>query len=709
MDFFESFSILLSGNGFILFAGILVIGLVTYFSYKYTIPHQTKGKKLFLISLRAIALTLLLFLIFEPVFVSKSHTEKKPVNLLFIDNSSSVLAKDSIATGEAIRSFKEAWRGKVKNTLETNLFGNGIVPLNEGNDTLLTFRDPATRFSDISKMISDSEENIASVTIVSDGIVTDGAKSVTQFEKRGIPIFTIAVGDTTKEKDVRISDAQYNKYIYSERETVLEATLLNKGYGNEERTVSLFENGKLISSQSLTLSPNGLNKVRFDYKPTGEGEKKITIAVSRGKDEKNVINNRKIFFIDVLKNKTKVLLLAGAPSKDYSILKQTLSNDTNIDFEEIVEINENIIYPKGNFAERIDSAEIIFILGWPKANSNSDLKKRIAKATKEKPYFLAIDKSIDYSELEKSVANLPFEYKSSGGDFVKVQPVIEPGTNAITNFGNSAEFESFPPIFTLDRGFKAKPGSSLLAKGSINGIPTSAPLLLSRRIAGKKSVALLGFEFWRWVISNSSEETNTFKELLNNTTRWLIADDNSKQFLVKTDKRIYSAGENVTFTAELYNEAFTPIEGAEIEIGVKEKGTSANTFVLREEGNGIYKGEFAPLNSGDYSFTSKAIKEKKVLHKSGGKFNVGEIDIERANRVADNTYLEQLAHTTGGSFYYIQESGGIFDRINNYNNQEPIRKELLNEFRFRESEWIMAIVIFLFATEWFFRKKFGML
>ncbi len=104
-------------------------------------------------------------------------------------------------------------------------FGENVKTL-EPNKSF-NFSETTTNFDKLIPFIKAQEKNIASITIVSDGIITEGSNSSLEFEKLGIPIFTIPIGDTTKTADISVKSVEYNKLIYLDTKTEISCTILN--------------------------------------------------------------------------------------------------------------------------------------------------------------------------------------------------------------------------------------------------------------------------------------------------------------------------------------------------------------------------------------------------------------------------------------------------------------------------------------------------
>ena len=322
---FENISLSFSHSHWYFFLFLVLLAGYSFYVYHYTIPKILPARKIFLSVLRATALALLLFLFFEPVLTLAKKNIIEPVNLIFMDNSRSIQINDGL---NREITEKEFILGLKQNNLENNsklyTFGSKISPLNYDSLQKLNFNEGSTNISQIFSSINTSKNNIASIVLVSDGVITDGIDPSNMATKLGIPIYTIGLGDTTARNDVWIKNVLANDIIYSGTQTSISVTVSNTGFANKNIIATLFEDGNQVDKQNILLSGEGVQNVNFAYTPKTGGEKKLTVTLSESKGEFTYANNKKIFYVNVLSNKVKILILSGSPSVDLSFRRNSL-------------------------------------------------------------------------------------------------------------------------------------------------------------------------------------------------------------------------------------------------------------------------------------------------------------------------------------------------------------------------------------------------
>ena len=713
---FEKFHLTFSFNPVFFFIALLILAGYTIYVYRYTIPQIGFGRKFFLVSLRTLALLLLLFIFFEPVLTLAKKITIEPVNMIFVDNSRSIQIKDGTNRSKTVKDFIN---GLDKNNLIKNseLFTFGSKVKTENIDTLkkVSFNEGSTNFAEIFKKVKDSKKNISSVSIISDGDINEGPDPLYSAEKTGIPVYTIGVGDTSRRNDIEVKNVLYNQYIYAETPTTINATILNKGFANKNVTASLYEGKKLIEQKKVSLSKDGIQSLNFAYTPAKGGEKKLTVRISNAEGEFTYANNKKIFYVNVISNKVRVLLISGSPSADLSFIKNTLNEDKNLTVNSITQISRNRFLEKNNRNQLLDSADVLFLIGFPSQVTNNNLIKKVEQeiSQNDKPYFMVLSNSVDFNKLRQMQEILGFTVSNYSSGYNEIQlnitgeqvnnPLLQNNASDILNAWNN-----LPPILQPDANFSAKPESNVIAKVKVNNVPINKPLIISRRLGNQKSIAVLAANIWRWKLQTVTQNSNLFDKFILNSVKWLNTKDNLKQVTIKTSKKLYSLGDQVEFTGQVYDEAFNPVSDANVPINIK-SGKNDYSVNLNSVGNGLYEGTFQANKAGDYTFSGEALQDGKKLGKSSGRFNIGSVDIEMANPRMNYEFLKLLASQTDGKYFNSSNYSNLYAILKQINKTSAKEKLNVSEINLWSDEWLMIIAIIIFGLEWFFRKRAGML
>ncbi len=713
---FEKINLSFSFNGVFFFIGLVILAAYAVYIYRYTLPPVSPAKKTLLVLLRTFALILLLFIIFEPVVTLVKKIILQPVNLVFVDNSHSLQIKDGTQRSENVKRFVDGLKNtNLSGSLEFFTFGSHITPFSSDSLSRLNFKEGNTKFSDIFSFIKNKGENIASIAIISDGVITEGANPLFDAEKLNIPVFTIGVGDTTKRNDVLIKSVLHNEFIYAETPTTISTTILNRGFGNKPAVISLYEAGNLLEQRTITLSSDGMQNETFTYTPKAGGEKKLTLDLNNHDGEFTFENNKRIFYINVLSNKVKVLILSGSPSPDLSFIKNSLEEDKNLSVKSITQTAPGKYIEKLNPASELDSAQVLILLGFPSKETSSEMLNRVKDAvtSKGKPFFLVLEDNTDLNRLKTFQPELPFTIQNIDNGFSEVQPVVQSSENENPLVQNESDnpagiWNNLPPVFMTNSEINAKPESDVVVRARLNNVALSTPMVVSKRIGTKRSVAVLASGIWRWKLQTATKKLTLFDSFIHNSIKWLRSTEEQKQVSIKTSKKLYALGEPVEFSAEVYDASYNPVADAEVKVIIAHDGKK-DEAILNSLGSGLYEGTYITTQTGDFSFTGKASRNSKLLGTDGGNFNIGEVDIEQLNPVTNYEFLASLADNTGGKYFYYPEMNKVYPLLENIRQNASKEKTAISEIRLWSNEWLLIIVIVLFGTEWFIRKQSGML
>jgi hypothetical protein len=711
----DSFKINLSLNPalLVLFAALALT--FAFFIYRFTLPPVKKLSKIVLIGLRTLALIGLITMVFEPVLIITKKKILEPINLIFIDNSKSILIDDGYGRSEVIRNFISGIEeSNILPFSELYSFGSDIRKENYDSLKQINFTEGTTNFVNIFNDIIKDERNISSITIVSDGVITDGSNPLFAASELGIPVFTVGVGDSSRKDDISIKNVLHNEMIYAKNPTTLVVTIINKGFAGQNITLTFEENGKQLSSKNLVLDEEGNQQINIDYTPQSGGEKKISISINTLKGESNPGNNRRVFYLKVLDNKIKVLLLAGSPSTDLSFLKNSVKQDENIKVDSYTEIGPGRILEKNFKQTFIDSADVFFLIGYPSRNSDQKIWEKVSEKISQlnKPFFITMSAGVDLNKLSVIKNDLPFSFDKHSDDYREVQLTVSydqlSNPLLISGSGNSSDWNNLPPVFQPIVNFAAKPEANVLASIKIREMPLKIPILITRKISSKRSIAVLAKDIWRWKLQTTERYPGLFDNFIFNSIKWLNSSEIEKQVKIKSLKKLYSAGEEIEFAAEVYNEAFNPVADAEVRLNIT-GDEFKREILLTPIGNGLYEGSLKISKSGDYNFSGSATYSQKILGTDRGSFNIGEVNIEMLDDRMNYEFLSNLAARTNGKYFDSKNFAEVFSAVSSLTAGSSKVKLEKSKFNLWSSEWLMIITILLFSMEWFLRKRRGML
>ena len=712
---YENIQLSMAHSAVYLVIAILLIVLYSFYVYRFTIPQIDPLKKTLLVTLRILALLVLCLILFEPILNLSKKLTLEPTNFVFIDNSRSIQIDDGTDRTSNVKNVLSDFSAY---SSESNLtfyeFGNSVKDVSIDSLAEINFSDASTNLQEMFNFVKQSDRNIASITIITDGVITSGSNPYYDAINLGIPVFTIGIGDTTQRKDVELKKVLHNDFLYAETPTIIIATISNKGFAGQSVTATLYEDNKFISQQTVILSSAGIQNVSFDYKAQTSGEKKLSIVLSNLKDEFTTANNKQVFYVNVLSNKIKVMLLASSPNADLTFIKNSLKRDESIEVNSIVQLSRDKFQDKLNY-QSLDSADVLFLIGFPSDATPEELLNRVILKIKEDkiPYFLTLSAGISINKLLRFGNELPFTFNQNFAGNREVQPYILPeqSTNPILQHPDKNFIDSWnnlPPVLQPSVIFNPRIESKTLAQIKVNNSVVNSPLIISNNFSGKRSISVLAKDIWKWKLQIAPKGLDLFDSFIVNSLRWLKASEEQKLVKVKSSKKNFSQGERIEFSGEVFDESLNPISDAGIKIRISSDKNKYETD-MQNVGPGLYEGSIIINETGDFSFSAEAMTDARILGKDNGSFNIGEIDIEMTNPVMNYQFLNLLAIDTGGEFFFPDDYSPLLNILKELKINSSKEKVVTSEINLWSDTWMLIIAILLFSLEWFIRKRNGML
>jgi len=711
----------LSFRAVLIFIGAICSIAAAMAVYRVTVPPVSSFKRTVLISLRSLGLFLLFLLLGEPLLSLITHSVDQPVIAVFIDNSQSMAIRDK--TGRRDEKLKTILRSSVwqqiaeKGKVEYSLFDGEVRNVSVIDDDSLTPFGEATDIAGAFKSIKRTSvsSNLQAVAFITDGNSTVGMNPLYEAEELSLPVFTIGVGDTIEQNDILIRKVLTNEITYVGTRVPVNATVRSTGFAGERIQVSLREDSVLIDEKTLVLESGTRDYlISLSFIPEKEGTQKYEVEISRLAGELTQKNNRMSFFTKVLKSKIHVMLIAGSPSQDAACIKNMLTNDKNIDLQTYIERRQGQFYESELTAQRISESDCLIIVGFPTSGSSSQYLHLILDAGK--PIMTILSRTMDFNKLRTLNPLLPFNTESVEENEMQIFASI-PETQRnnpilkISNTGNSLELWSkLPPVFKLKGIFRAKVESEILAAVRFHSTVLKDPFIVARNVNKKKSVSVLGYGLWRWnmLLGSGSESEKVLEKFLGNAVRWLTTQEDARRIVVQPLKNIFTTQDAVEFTAQTYDDSFQPLDDAQIEVRVQH-GNDINQLLLNQLGSGQYQGAYNQLPEGEYRFQAKVKKNGIIIGEDQGTFSVGDFNAEYLETRMNKQLLQQIAVQTGGRYYESSDFDSLLYDVIRLPDFKPRDISRSAEIEIWNSGWILALAIFIFALEWFLRKRNGML
>lgn len=711
----EQISLLISGSWLYYFIAASLLALLAWYYYRITIPVVSSAKRIFLLILRSTILLTLALLLFSPALNLVFTSIQNPVNYFFIDRSESIRFDDGTKREEVINKFlADLAASPLGKNSKVFSFSKSVDSITaNSNSGKLKFDGEVTNFENIFEFAKEKKLKNATITIVSDGVMTDGTNPLVSAGKLGIPVWSVLIGDSTVKKDIAVENVLYNDYIFKGSRSPVTATLQVAGFPNTDIKVDLTEDGRIIESATVSVDKNGSTSISFTYIPKSTGIKKLAVTAKNFPAEVNKQNNTFPFFVNVIDNRKKVLVLSGAPTPDVTFIKNALSGDSNLTVRSMTFDASDKPLEKDINSSVLDSTGVLVLVNYPVKSIPGAIQDKVVDliSNRNVPVFILINQYSDLALLKKIEPWLPVTLRPGAGVHFEAQLSMAEGVERNPLFYSSdpatlKEWDALPPVLIPNLRADARPESQVLAYVKLNNKVLPNPLIVSRNFGFKRSLAIIAGDIWKWKLKAKKERL--FDDFLFSSAKWLGAVKDKKRFSVRTNKRFYSRNEQVEFIAEAYTESFDPLSDADVKILINSPNGKTE-FNLSPVGAGIYQGIYKPEKAGDHTFTGTGLLAGNTFGTDQGTFNIGDVNIEMVDPYADPGFLRDLSSLTGGNFYTYTNYLKFFDELEKTNRETSVEFKENKSHNLWNNSWMLVVLVLLLSTEWFLRKREGMM
>ena len=672
------------------------VSVVLAFFY-YRKQRQVEGipsrLRTLLTTFRASAIFLLGVLLFSILIESNVSKLEKPVMIVLVDNSSSMLNyKDSTQVDGKISNFQKKLSEKYSDKFDVVTYNVDEAV----NTDKFNFKGSVSNLDAGFQHIYNQyyNRNIGGICFISDGNFNKGNSPQYTAEKIALtPVFSVGVGDTIRKKDQLISNVSANDIAFFKNQFPIEVDIEASKMGQMDVRVELLQEGELVATENVSYSgePVEFKHVSFLVEANRIGFVNYTIRIQEIASESTWENNSRSIYVEVIDSRSKILILSQSPHPDVAAIKQVLDQDAN------AEVTSQLI------EDWDGSLKDVELLVWHGAGvkSNPDLVAAIKKNNVPVWYIAPVNANSNQIAALGIGLKVPSDrrtddvqgYANSGFQLFEVSEKVD------------RMLEKAPPVVVKYGTISTEGGSALLSQ-RIGPVKKKDPIFLFGNTSKSKYAAFLGEGLWRWRLSEYSriKKHEGFEELIQKTAQYLVVKKNTDPFRVNLPKR-FTINDAVYIQAEFYNEAFEPITTADIQLELKNEANRVIPYSFAKNSRDYSLG-LGKLAAGRYSWKATTKFNGKSYLKEGV-FIVEDVSLESLATSADHNLLRLMSDASSGKFYSLQGMDQLLKDIGNRDDIVTISYEETDYSDLIDWKWIFALVALLLAMEWFLRRYFG--
>ncbi len=642
---------------------------------------------------RFLVITLLSFFLLSPFLKSINRTVEKPVIILAQDNSESIIVgKDSSFYRTEYKKNLQSMIDELNEKYEVRTYSFADKTKEIKSVDSLRFNEKQTNismfFDDIENKYTN--RNVGALILASDGLFNNGTNPIYASDKSKMPIYTIALGDTTVKKDIILAKVNNNRLAYLGNQFTLEVIVNAKQLKGKSTTLTVNKGSATLFSQTVNFnSDNFIATIPVLLSANEVGIQHYKIHLSALPEEMSNANNDRDVFIEVLDARQKIVILSEAPHPDIAALKESIELNQNYEVES---------YLIDNFDKPLKKYNLVIMYQLP------TVKASVLKLINE-----------------INSANIPV-WAFSGSSVI-----LKNDFKGITVYQKANECEAYLdqnfPLFTISdelckavKGFPAvacpfgtygtENGNNVLIYQRIGLVETKVPLMYFNTIGDNKMAIVEGEGIWRWRLQDFATHGNhrLFDELVSKTVQYLSAKVD-KSFFKVVNKNNFMENESVEMEAEVYNASYELINDPDVNINITNSDKKSFPFSFSKTAN-AYRLNAGMLPVGEYKYEAKTKVGDKMYNQQGS-FTISPLQMELVNTVADHQLLYNLANKHNGKMVYPND---LKQLVTDLIAREDIKSVSYSEKKLTDLinvKWVFVLLLSLLTVEWFLRKRNG--
>ena len=725
-----------------------VLALGVWLAYRLVAPRTTTRAWRTVVALRLALVTVLLFLLADPV-MRWMHGRQDVFTAVLVDTSRSMGITD-VGTGQGatisrIDAARQLLQGNGtgdEGLLKTlNKDGKVLVYGFDENVRRITSIDQLKadgQFTNIFRGIHDMEAELRGMPLAAVVLMTDGGRNTggtTQdaaglLAARGVPLYPIGLGNPNPPNDYEVVSVVAPKRVRRDSEVELQVTVRHTGYKDPfDLTVSRGQ--AVIATRKIVPSPDtDLEQVKMVFTPDQEGTATYHIAIAPGKDEKNTDNNARDIDIEIRDDRLPVLYVEGSPRMEYRFLRRALFNDPDFRLVGLLRLGDNRFYVQGandneaflakgfpTTVEQLDTFQAIILGDIEASYFTPDQMKMLQEFVRTRGGGLLMLGGVNSFGLGKYVGTpiadmLPMQITANDGPYsdeqykarvmqgIGVHPVMQ---LSLDPEANRVLWSQAPPLVGITPVAGVKPGALTLLTRDSDG----KPIFAVQNYGAGRVAAFTSGGSWYWRVSVPST-VEFYEKFWKQLVRWLAVGA-KERLTAETDSDVYAPGKPVIIRASALAKDLQPVDDASIIATITDPlGNHEDVpmdWILSEEG--VYQAQYVPQDEGDYRIAVRVDgwTDMKPVETD---FRVSQPMVESADTGLKEDELKEMAKIAHGRYFSYADASQLPAEIAKsadsarFAGMKPEDKEIW------DMPVLFALAFVLMVAEWIVRRRSGL-
>ena len=638
----------------------------------------------------ALGLVGLVVAVAGPVWVEESGRTEEGRVVLLVDGSASMgVIEDGAPRSDQVAAIVDHVTSQL-GAVERFTFGDDLsVGLPE------SFELPGTDLEGALDSLAErlAGEQLAGIVVVTDGLDRgllrrrfrddDAARAP---ELQG-PLTVFQVGSPGELTDLAVRDVDAGGFAFIRSPFRIRATLTGLGYEGRDVPVTLTRDGAVVTKKTVSIGDDGTAEVAFDVVAEDAGRFAYAVTVPVYEGDAVPSNNVMPVVVRVVRDRIRVLQVAGSPSWDVKFMRRFLKGDPSVQL-----VSFFILRTHADVSVAYDDRELSLIQFPYERLFDQDLwtfDVVVFQNFDYQPYFgyqsrRLLDNLREYVEEGGSLVMVGGDRSFSMGNYggsplapilpvklsgASLDPDVAPFRPALTPQGarhpvtrltadpdeNEAWWGRLVPLDGTNRPVGLVDGATSLLAHPTATTPDGDPLpVLSVREVGKgRTMALTVDSSWRWSLAEAAEGrgNQAYLRFWKNALRWLMKDSTTARVSVDTPRENYAVGEEVRIVVRARDAGFAPQPDAEVVVTVDNEGR-VETLEGRTGPDGEVVLPVEVVRSGTHRVAVQVRRGERAVGEANTVFAVTTRDPELDEVSPDEAFLRRLAASVPAGRYH---------------------------------------------------------
>lgn len=608
---------------------------------------------------------------------------------------------------------------------------------------------------------------LAGILLLTDGQQTAGLgvrEATQEAQEAEVPVFTLGLGKVKAPEYVRLADYSAPARAYQADPFVVTAYLQAQGYAARTATVTLrqlpsteptqAEGGAAVMAQAMDVllgaDSDDIVPVTFEVEGLDQAGRyafELHVAVKGTPDSGDETERR--FYIDVVARRTRVLLLAGGPSREFQFLRNLLQRDNKqIALDVLLQTRKQTSNNDSSYLEtfptgdglleydvliaidpdwsQLGAARVAMIEAWVGDEAGGLIL--IPGAVHAGSVVTSWIHDPDYQRLRDLYpVNFRdnFELSEAWGPQASQAHAL-----AFTRDGTEAPFlqlddnplasqqiwTAFEGVYGGQSVESKKLGATIYAhyQDDLAESLGQVPIFFAGQFYGKGRVFYQGSgEMWRIRRLDEAYFEQLYTRLIRHVSTGRLHRGSPRGDVLLLEKETYHVGDTIPVVAQLKDAQRNPYEAAKVIMYVFGSDGRALPLELKADPvrKGTFRGDFRAQQPQDYRLELQPPEsDDEVLSKV---VKVTTSDREKRHLQQDEKILKQLADSTGGRYLAsiedaLGQSGDppLVSVLKDQTRVTPVAGDIDPLWEAAWSRWMMFLLCGVLCFEWLLRRLF---